>query len=111
MKPNDYIFNIGDEVITTDGQRGRITCICHCEKCKDRGFYEPSWEDEYGDTHYISNYEAENNFRGYYKIGAYRFNPFEMDSVCRRIVHYKAMVDNLEKQLKVIVDELEAREE
>ena len=37
------LFNIGDEVITYDGRKGKIVDICHCEGCKRRGFYEPKF--------------------------------------------------------------------
>lgn len=106
MNPMDYEFNIGDEVITAYGEKGYITYICHCERCADRGFFEPSWEDEYDEMHYISNYEAENGFTEYYKIGKYRFGSFEKDLVKDRITYYGDIVKRYEKQLK-LMNELE----
>ena len=41
MNIKDYKFNVGDEVITTDGQHGKIVEICNCESCRSRGFLEP----------------------------------------------------------------------
>ena len=38
------MFEVGDEVITSTGKVGVITDICTCEKCKERGFYEPTVE-------------------------------------------------------------------
>ena len=40
----DCMFEVGDEVITSNGKVGIITDICTCEKCKERGFYEPTVE-------------------------------------------------------------------
>ena len=37
-------FKIGDEVITSTGEIGRIVGICTCDLCKRRGFYEPRVE-------------------------------------------------------------------
>lgn len=28
------LFNIGDEVITSDGRKGKIVDICYCENCE-----------------------------------------------------------------------------
>lgn len=106
MKPSDYIFNTGDEVITVEGEKGYITYICHCERCAECGFFEPSWEDEHGEMHYISNYEAENGFDHYYRVGNYRLNPFRKDVVKEKIAYYEDIVKRLEKQLQVI-NELE----
>ena len=70
----DYIFNIGDEVITSDGRRGTITKICDCDLCKARGFFEPIvlFEDEFFPL-WITDTEANNGFPSFYKIGEYYF--------------------------------------
>lgn len=44
MKDNNYEFRVGDEVETVDGMSGKIVSICHCERCAERGFFEPKWE-------------------------------------------------------------------
>ena len=64
-------FNIGDLVINSGGRIGKITHICTCSQCKERGFYEPSAEmyDIDETTDYISLYTFKDNFRSYYKIG------------------------------------------
>lgn len=102
MKLIDYIFNVGDEVITVEGERGHVTYVCHCERCLDRGFFEPSWEDETGEMHYISKYEAENGFNYYYKVGNYRFNSFDKYAVNKKIARHKSALEQLEKQLRFI---------
>lgn len=108
MKPNEYVFNIGDEVITVEGQRGYITYICHCERCAERGFFEPSWCDEQDDMHYISNYVAENGFDHYYKVGSYYFNPFRKDVVTEKIEYYEGIANQLKKQRQLINEMTEA---
>ena len=109
MKPQDYIFNVGDEVITVDGIKGTITHICYCERCQERGFYEPVWEDDDLDDHYISNYEADFGFHNYYKIGQYRFAPFCKDIVESKIEKHESALTQLRRQLSLI-EELEKEE-
>lgn len=65
-----YTFKVGDEVITDDGRVGTIIDICTCEKCKERGFYEPKITTETG-IHdiWITDADKNNGFISYYKIG------------------------------------------
>ena len=49
-----YEFHVGDYVETKDGRVGYITKICHCEVCKDRGFYEPYVRYNDGEEEYIT---------------------------------------------------------
>ena len=106
MKYNEYKFNIGDEVITIDGHRGKIIDICECERYQDRGFCEPMWENETGDEKYITIYDAERGFDNFYKIGKYRFNELRRDLVEHDITTYELIITGLRKQLETI-DELE----
>lgn len=107
MKINEYKFNVGDEVITVEGKRGTIVDICECERCQLRGFYEPTWVDDDGNTSYITGYDAKHDFDGYYKIGKYHFNKnLRKDKVEERIAHYEKTLVGLRKQLKLI-EELE----
>lgn len=98
----DYKFNIGDEVITTDGMRGTITDICECERCKERGFCEPVWVDEYDEEVFITNVTVRMNFPGYYKIGNYRFHDFNKNNVQVNIDFHEAELARYKKQLKFI---------
>lgn len=59
----------GDYVETVDGRVGYIKGICRCEKCKERGFYEPTVHFTDGEEDCITKYEAENGFKGYKRIG------------------------------------------
>ena len=106
----DYKFNIGDEVITTDGMRGTITDICECDRCKDRGFCEPVWVDECGNENFITDYSIAAGAPGYYKIGAYRFREFDKESVLMDIEFYEAELARHKKHLQFI-EEYESKEE
>ncbi len=59
----------GDYVETADGRVGYIKSICRCEKCRERGFYEPTVHFTDGEEDSITKYEAENGFKGYKQIG------------------------------------------
>lgn len=100
MKPSDYKFNVGDKVITTTGETGVITHICDCTYCFSRGFYEPTWvNDEDGEKHYITLYDAETGFTDYYKIGEYRFSEFDEEEVMAEIYSLKRKLGRLHDQL------------
>lgn len=63
-------FNLGDLTISVNGRIGKIIHFCTCSRCKERGFYELYTERFIdGDEDYITNYEYESNFNGYYAIG------------------------------------------
>ena len=105
MDIKDYKFNVGDEVITIYGEKGKIVDICECELCRSRGFCEPKWVEDNDDEqweHYISNFEAENGFDGYFKIGKYRFNSFNKDHVLNQIAYHEDETKKYKESLKVI---------
>lgn len=109
MNIKDYEFYVEDEVITTEGIRGKITSICTCDRCQERGFYELFWKDEnekYGYEHCISIYDAKSGFSSFYKIGKYRFSEFDKGEVLREMANYEDRLKQLRKQLKLI-EELE----
>lgn len=82
MNIEDYEFHTDDEVITTDGKKGRIVGICCCSRCQERGFHEPFWIcEDTGETYYIDNFVAQEGFDGYYKIGKYIFNDLDKAKV------------------------------
>ena len=109
MNISDYKFNVGDEVITTEGERGKITYICECNRCKSRGFCELIWVKD-GDTeeHYITNYQAETGFMRFYRIGSYRFNEFHEELLLKEIQDYEEEISWRRKQLAVIKEIREA---
>lgn len=72
MKDNNYEFHIGDEVETVDGTVGKIVSICHCERCAERGFFEPRWETPDGKySDYITVNQVNWGFPLYRRIGKY----------------------------------------
>lgn len=112
MNIGDYEFRVGDEVITTEGERGKITKICTCDRCQERGFYEPFWIGEDKDNKYercIDKFTAEIGFNGYYKIGNYRFNDFDKAEVYQNLAYCEDSLQKYKRQLKVI-EEMESKE-
>lgn len=109
MKISEYVFNVGDEVITIEGVRGEITDICKCVRCVDRGFFEPIWEDENCIEDYITRYEAEHNFSGYHKICNYYFNHLNRQHIEQDIAYHEDMITRAKNRL-VYVDALIATE-
>lgn len=70
MKDNNYEFRVGDEVETVDGMSGKIVSICHCERCAERGFFEPRWETSDGKySDYITVNQTNWGFPYYQRIG------------------------------------------
>ena len=110
MNISDYKFNIGDEVVTIEGERGTITCICDCQFCFDRGFFEPIWTIENGGREdYITISQALNGFENFYKIGSYRFNDFDKVSNYADLAYYENEIKKLKHQLRVI-EEVESND-
>lgn len=110
MNIKDYKFKVGDEVITTSGTKGVITLVCDCDKCKRRGFYEPIWMEcgaEYDS--YISIFDAERGFPGFYRIGDYRFNDFDKDTLWQNIDYHNEALKKIRGRLRVI-EEIEKQE-
>lgn len=87
-----YIFHVGDEVITVHGRVGKIASICTCERCEERGFYEPTVDfgDEY--YNYITHWDEEDEFSHYYKIGDYIFGNLDLES-------QQELISTLERRL------------
>ena len=83
---NEYEFNIGDLVITSDGETGRIIDICRCDACVAHGFYEPMVDfDGHDYLDYITYFDYDDNFSYYYCIGKYTFGNLDIDDVEKRI--------------------------
>lgn len=101
-----YTFKVGDEVITDDGRVGTITDICTCEKCKERGFYEPRINTETGIYDiWITDTDKKNGFISYYKIGDRVFGNVDekqIDVIKEDIHTLKHEIIALEAQLNVL---------
>lgn len=102
MDIKDYKFNVGDKVVTIDGVVGKITSICDCDHCTERGFFEPFWVDDDGRSRNIGNYEAKRGFREYHQIGEYYFHEFDRSVVLSDIAAYEKELKRLKKQLRTI---------
>ena len=78
----EFTFKVGDEVVTSTGKVGIITDICTCDRCKERGFYEPVVETKVGNgTIYITDNDKRVGFRSFYKIGNRVFGNLDEDVV------------------------------
>lgn len=108
MKDNNYEFRVGDEVETVDGMSGKIVSICHCERCAERGFFEPKWETldgEYSD--YITVNQANWGFPYYRRIGKYVWNhDTDEEKSTKNILQKK---DKKMKEIKLTIDGKEVK--
>ena len=96
-----YGFKVGDQVITSTGQVGKIIDICTCDSCKERGFYEPKVEVEIGSEKiYITDNDKRVNFRSFYKIGDKVFGNIDEKDLLYAIESTKEAIRKL--QLKLI---------
>ena len=101
-------FKVGDEVITSTGEVGKIIDICTCDKCRKRGFYEPTVEVEIGNNPiYITDNDKRNNFGSFYKIGDKVFGNIDEDTVKDSIKSVKEQVYKLQSELIELTSQLE----
>lgn len=77
----NYEFHVGDYVEDVDGHVGYISEICTCEKCIERGWYEPSIRYTDGTEDYISHYDVDGIPTYYKRIGAYEFTKKEKKKI------------------------------
>lgn len=69
-------FRNCDVVISTSGRVGYIKDVCHCDKCKERGFYEfeINWIDNPEEYDYVSVYDFKNGLeKRFLRIGEHTF--------------------------------------
>ena len=87
----DIKFHIGDFVEDREGKIGYISDICHCDECKERGFFEPTIKYTDGTTDYISNYSVKRISKDYKQIGIQKFDND----------YFKKEIENLKYQLEM----------
>ena len=101
-------FKVGDQVIMDDGRVGVIASICDCDRCKNRGFYEPNVKMVIGnDQIWISDTDKRNGFISFYKIGDQVFGNVDKEATKRireRIADIRHELVNYESQLNVLSD-------
>lgn len=100
-------FKVGDQVITDDGRVGVIKSICDCDRCKNRGFYEPQVQMTIGsDQIWFSDTDKKNGFISFYKIGNQVFGNID-EKAAERIREWTAGLRHelaeLESQLNVLL--------
>lgn len=94
-------FDVGDEVITSTGKVGHIDWICKCDKCEERGFFEPHVETEIGvGSIRITDSDKRVSFRSFYKIGEHIFGNIDEDSLDYDIKNTNSQITELEEDLK-----------
>ena len=106
----DNTFKVGDKVITDDGRVGTIESICDCERCKKRGFYEPTVELETGcDRIWITDTDKKNGFMSFYSIGNHVYGNIDEECLHRQIASSNEIIvehikrsKELDKQLEVL---------
>ena len=104
-------FKVGDEVITSTGEVGKIISFCTCQFCKERGFYEPTVEVEIGnDPIYITDIDKRHGFSSFYKIGDKVFGNIDEDAVKDSIKSVKDQIKKLQHELIELTSQLEVVE-
>lgn len=99
-------FKVGDQVITDDGRTGVIEDICDCDRCRDRGFYEPRVKMTIGnDQIWITDIDKKNGFISYYQIGDQVFGNIDADAkerIKERIAELRNELTEYESQLNML---------
>lgn len=108
-----YGFHVGDYVEDITGRIGYINSICQCERCKERGFYEPYVMYNNGDCDYITTYECEQGFLDYKRIGQYDFTKKDEGKIeplaCKTASDYSN--EKLRKKINEIIEVVNRLEE
>lgn len=101
-----YTFKVGDKVIADDGRTGTIVDICTCDRCKERGSYEPTVEMNIGVRQIeITDMDKENGFSSFYQIGDRVFGNVDNEAseyILQRIEELEHELTEYEEQLKVV---------
>ena len=103
------VFNVGDKVITSKGEVGIITEICTCEKCQERGFFEPKIKAVIGEYIYCTDTDKEEGFREFYQIGDQVYGYLDKDDLLddierakERVQEEQARLDELNNQFEIV---------
>lgn len=108
-----YNFKVGDKVISSCGEVGKIVLICDCEYCQERGFLEPCVKNDItGWTNYITDLDLANNFSNYYSIGDYVFgNLTPVSNIQDQLREAKKEVESAKKEVEALEVQIETVKE
>lgn len=99
-------FKVGDIVIVDDGRAGVIEDICDCNRCRDRGFYEPRVKMTIGnDQIWITDTDKKNGFISFYRIGDQVFGNVDegaAERIKERILELRHELAEYESQLNML---------
>ena len=98
----DIQFHEGDFVESSDGKIGYISSICHCDECKNSGFFEPTINYSDGTTDYISNYSVKTVSSDYKQIGTQKFST--EDVLRNRIIELEKENKELTKKVNHLIN-------
>lgn len=98
----NYEFHVGDYVEDIDGRVGYISKICHCDKCKERGWFEPHIVFSDGEEDYISDCDIKCISNIFTRIGAYDFTKEEKKKI--ESLDYNAIYTNYIDKINELVD-------
>jgi hypothetical protein len=100
-------FRVGEQVITSTGEVGAIEEFCDCDRCKERGFFEPTIKTDIGNwTIWITDTDKKNGFKSFYKIGDHIFGNTDEQSVLDEIKYKKDSLRDIQKQIKTLKTQL-----
>lgn len=100
LQPYRCDFKVGDKVITSIGETGIIEEICTCDRCKDRGFFEPKVRVMCGTSDiYITENDRLNGFRSFYSIGNHIFGNIDEDTLNEEMSRISSRIQDEKNRL------------
>lgn len=99
------LFNVGDEVITSNGRKGKIVGFCQCERCKRRGYSEP--QVLYDDSEYIewiTITDKKFGFKDFYKIGDTVFGHADVEHIDKKISRLNDSIAKLKDHRQTLLE-------
>ena len=99
------LFSVGDEVITSNGRKGKIVGFCQCEWCKRRGYSEPQvlYEDSEC-IEWITISDKKFGFKDFYKIGDTVFGHADVERIDKKISRLNKSIVKWENRRKNLLE-------
>lgn len=99
----EVLLKIGAYVITSRGEVGVIEDICMCDKCAERGFYEPQIKTIIGDgTIMCTDADWRSNFRSFYQIGDVVLGNVDNDDLLTEIFNCEDLLEETKNRLLIL---------